>query len=135
MASKLSPGLQKLYGLNEGDVVLVASKREIPVGLRIKNLSESMAGGIIPSSVSEQVLAARAEGKEPTEAELAKIAEENIPEDTMENTLRVYVADCITTLWGEPVEMTAEDTHQFTDAEMTELLGYCMRKTPLPGKE
>jgi hypothetical protein len=126
----LSGPLERLRAMNRGTVVL--HPREITVGLRLLPLSESMDAGVIPAAVTERVMEAKKLGKELSESELESIAKDTMDEAAAQARLRDFVARTITHLEGEPVEMTPEDTKEFTDNEFAQLLRYAMRQDPLP---
>ena len=133
---KRSAVLQKLHSLNQGDVVLNESGRNIPVGLSLIPLSEAMDVGVLPTAVADEVLKKQAEGGQFTEEELSQLGAATLEDGNASGKMREFAARCIRTLWGEPVgQMTGEDTKQFTDAEFAALLAYCTRQTPLPGKD
>ena len=122
-----------LAAFNEGEVTL--RPRGIVVALRCDRIQDAMDAGIIPKPVTRRVIDAMTEGEELDAETVAKIGEETKQENPdWEMQLRAYVGSCIVSVFGEPGPLRAEDTYQFSDAEFAELMAYCMREKPLPGK-
>ena len=123
---------EALYGLNRGEVTL--TPRGITVGLECRYMAPSLLTGILPAPITERVLAAKKDGKELKPSEVAEVAEDAKANPEWEKAMRGFVASCVVSINGKPGAITIEDTYQFSEMELGQLLPFCTRQKALPGK-